>query len=211
MIFEDKYYHGLGNNTKSILEEIKKLELVLKTGLILSKAAQLQVKYNDYGFDRHYNKYGFNGYNYVSLCDGIYGKDEEISAYNLFIKNSISLIIDNSVPNIIYPNILPKKASFYTVEQLKSFSNDNNKVRHTDLIDEVQVKDYVELKYLVGIGFPIEYLLSKARNPIYIAEFYLYMKELLKNYNHNCKIYDIDKKIDITEETVLKKIIKYSK
>lgn len=211
MQFNNKYYHGLGcqfNNilgyeSNDVIGELRTLELILKSGALLSNKLQNNFK--------NCEQIGFNGNNYISLCDGTIGKNMQNSAYSMFIQSSISIILDGNIPNIIKPNILPKKASFYTINELIRFSSDMNDVRYTDLYDEVQVKDRIDDSYFVGIGFPIDYYLSRQNNKITVAEFYLTIKEILKKFNSDYKIYDIDSESEVTEEIVLQKLIKYNK
>lgn len=203
MQFTNKYYHGLSYESKNPIEELRKLELILKSGAILSKKLQID--------NYKYKNIGFNGFDYISLCDGTIGKNMKNSAYSMFIQSSISIILDDQIPNIIKPNILPKISGEYTTSELLEYSRDENPIRYTDLFDEVQVKDSIKSSHFIGIGFPIDYYLFRNKNKITVAEYYLTIKEILKKYNNYCKIYDIDNETELTEQLVLQKMIKYNK
>lgn len=197
MNFNNKYYHGVENHTKNFYEELKKVEKILSDHAILSRSLQ---------DSNIYSKISFNGNNYISLCHGIIGKYIEHSAYNLFVKNSISLIINENLPDVINLNLLKRNISSYNESELLYFSNDNNKVRYTDLVDEVQVEDLISSNYFDGIGLPVDYILKNERRKMFLVEYFYHLQEFLKENKYTFKIYDIDNQVPVDEEYILKKI-----
>lgn len=106
---------------------------------------------------------GFNGLNYISLCNK--AKDEEYVSYpNAFynyIRNSYCLIISDEVDAI-----KPQKLNidcFKSNTELQEYLTKHSNIRYSDMFDEYQVRDFIPLKYILGVGLPIRKIKSEAR------------------------------------------------
>lgn len=124
-------YHGLAHflTFKRFDEAYKRLQMVLKSGAILSRNKQREVlpslglKPNDY------NKVLWNGEDYISICmkhtDG--NTSDLTEAYFEFIDGGLSFVLDSSI-----------------LEELD--------VKLTNCQDgEIQVKDAIPAKYFLGV------------------------------------------------------------
>lgn len=138
------YYHGVRN--------IYKMFDIIKSGGIKSKRL-LGYKYG----------YGYNGYDYVSICNKINENecDYEInndkvcnSSFLNYIYNKFCFIISDQVPAIktYYLEEISKFSSLNIIRSLLTDIED----RYSDMFDEFQVKDQILLKDIVGIGIPID-------------------------------------------------------
>lgn len=186
VLFHGLTYHEAGNIRIKI--GLQRLINIIRAGGILSRK---QV-YNTFG-EKHYNKWqnefcrvNWNGDDNVSVCkrksNNISAKNSE--AFNLFVKNSISLILDSKL--------------------LEDLNVDKNS-RLED--GEFQIKDKIDLKYLIGIAVPVlnpmevalhkknvkEY--SRQETEEWIKQYYDYcidnVFKILKHYNIDLPIYSI--------------------
>jgi len=210
------YLHGICiyEQEKDINETLTILEKILKKGAIVS--LEKQQVYN--------SRIGFNGLNYVSLCDyekyledKIFyldkRKQDKCSNYNAFkyyISRSLSLAVSKDKiatekPILIKPLeiITDKEYDYYITHPKKRFS---------DFKDEVQAKNAVSLEYLEYLTIPINHF-TKNNKPLdynidMMFNFLSSIKHLLNQYNYYQKIYDLNSQEDLNDKTRIRKIIK---
>ena len=187
-------------------ETIKKLEYILKSDAILSRRLQMN---ND--------PYGFNGIDYISLCD--YEKRNlhhegmpDYTAYYSYIRESLSLMFPKDKIKVIKPQMVDFIGlSKSGLERMLELGLSKEK-RYSDLYDEVQVKDIVPLTSLNGITMPLDKMI-KGYIPENIATTIVrkeleQIKELLIKYNHEVPMYDIDSFITLDDDQNVKTLVK---
>lgn len=117
MNLNNYYLHAIKDNKfYPSKDAIKKLESILEKNNILSRRLQ---NYKS-------NYLSFNGLDYISLCDPSKPR-EGYSAFNYFIKTSLSLVISKDI-NIINPKIINVELNkpIYDIETLSILDNENS-------------------------------------------------------------------------------------
>lgn len=196
----DEYYHP---------EETNKILLqILKRRAILSSKLQ-----------RRRSTGGFNGHDYVSLCD--YAKRNDYksfmgkyNAYHTYVRYSLSLAFPKDKLNIIKPKVLNgvyirDSKGYNEMEKLGK----SRKERCTDMPDEVQVKDKVSLDNLCATTFPL-HLLKGFSDSSLDEQASLIMFEieeidrLLNKFGYDVPMYDIDTFEELTSASQVKMLIR---
>lgn len=196
----DEYYHP---------EETNKILLqILKRRAILSSKLQ-----------RRRSTGGFNGHDYVSLCD--YAKRNDYksfmgkyNAYHTYVRYSLSLAFPKDKLNIIKPKVLNgvyirDSKGYNEMEKLGK----SRKERCTDMPDEVQVKDKVSLDNLCATTFPL-HLLKGFSDSSLDEQASLIMLEieeidrLLNKFGYDVPMYDIDTFEELTSASQVKMLIR---
>ena len=141
------FYHGLKDGMYfEPIKCIEKIIIILNSGGIKSKKL-LGVNSNT----------GYNGLEYISLCrkENIeeYTK-YPVSSFFTFIFNNFCFIISDEVDAIKTEYI--DKTMFSNLYEMLKFLKENENQRYSDMFDEWQVKDFIPLKYIVGIGMPLK-------------------------------------------------------
>ena len=199
---EKVYMHGINNYG---FREYKVLRQILSLGALLSIRNQ-GIKYSS----------NFSGFDYISLCD--YEKKEcfidnvpsEIGKYNgyyQYIIHNLSLSFRKNEIDAIIPKMVEYIGNYERpYDKMKEYGL--MKERYSDLADEVQVKDKVSLNHLEQVTFPTMsyfkdciYLSSNSRIKALTKEIKK-IEELLKEYNYNVPIYDIETKKLMNEENI---------
>ncbi len=110
------------------------------------------------------SKLGFNGDDYISVCEG--KSDYEYrkypnNAFFRYIYYGFCFILSDNIPVIPVQYINSDDFDSYTeiIEYMSHYPG----VRFSDLFDEWQVKDEIPLDYIVGLGLPLQSL-SKIYN-----------------------------------------------
>lgn len=196
----DDFYHPDETN--------QKLFQILKRRALLS--AKLQ---------RRRSTGGFNGRDYVSLCD--YDKRNDYkrfmgkyNAYHSYIRYSLSLAFPKNKLSVIKPKVLD---GIY-IRDLKGYEEmeklGKSKIRRcTDMPDEVQVKDKVTLDNLCATTFPL-HLLKDCSNSSLDEQASIIMFEieeidkLLSRFGYDVPIYDIDTFEELTSTSTIKMILR---
>ena len=197
---EHVYMHALGNN--SILsDQMITFSSVFNSGAVLSLNKQGIYKPN-----------GYNGSDYISLCDyekrNKSPKNTQYNSYYLFIRQSISLAFPKDKIEVVTPKYISQYDKDY-YDILDNMDKDND--RYSDLLDEVQVKDSIDISLLSYVTFPLDFYLDQAR---FTKEFKYYlvnnyikqMKSIMTYYNNLVDIFDIDSK-EIIDDKLVKKYI----
>lgn len=193
------YLHGVSAFYYQYSQKVffEQLEYILQTGAVLSRRLQE----NSYAMN-----IGFNGLDYISLCDYDL-KDTKIinpktgdyhhTSYHSYIEKTVSLMFNKDDIPVIKPKLvssvdLRKNKDFKRMERLGKKKNK----RYSDMPDEVQVKDIIPLKYLSGITIPCNFILEKQlsiNEKRRILSYQLRLiKKLLTKYSYNIPIYDLD-------------------
>lgn len=196
----DEYYHP---------EETNKILLqILKRRAILSSKLQ-----------RRRSTGGFNGHDYVSLCD--YAKRNnyksfmgKYNAYHTYVRYSLSLAFPKDKLNIIKPKVLNgvyirDSKGYNEMEKLGK----SRKERCTDMPDEVQVKDKVSLDNLCATTFPL-HLLRDFSDCSLDEQASIIMFEieeidrLLNKFGYDVPVFDIDTFEELTSASQVKMLIR---
>lgn len=170
------FYHGMMPK-KEPIDKIITMINIIESGGIKSKR---KLKIN--------NLYvGYNGSDYISLCN-----KEDNSMYNFFYDNM------NSYEDYIYSNfcfivsdeinaIKTKKFDIKGkyVSYMQFYSLAQGDIRYSDMFDEWQVKDEINMDKIIGIGLPFNLVFSYKNSD---QEFKKYI-ELLFNLVHK---YNLD-------------------
>ena len=193
------------SDTYSQITTIHILKKILKSKAVLSKRLQKQ---ND-------TVTGFNGLDYISLCD--YSKKEEhyIRKYNAFegyIRYSLSLIFPKEKLDIITPELIYIGQNENYDNKMKEYGLSKD-IRYSDIPDEVQVKDSISLDLMTGITLPIDKMIlpymNSNKNTIIILKEIARIIKLLGKYNYNVPLYDIDTFTRVDDESNVKYLIKH--
>lgn len=135
------YYHGIRN-----ISDVNTVLEIFKSGGIKSKRMQ----------NRSY-KIGFNGVDYVSVCNKVSGeeyKNFSNNAFKKYIINRFCFIIDDTI-TAVRPKFIGDAINWNRIQLIKLITSDSN-IRFTDMIDEWQIKDEIPLSYIIGIGIPVK-------------------------------------------------------
>ena len=207
------YMHAINSKDYTYFKsqaEIQNLEHILQDGKL--KSLRLQ------GYDENYD-YGYNGLDYISLCDfekrNLYPEFlPKYNSYQSYIKYGISLAFDKQKLEVIEPIIL---------EPYSDFSKGRGRInklglsekRYTDLMDEVQVKNEISLDKLLYITYPVSKLFDNSFYFSKNAKLKLLKHEIddirkILNYYKfdNVQIYDIDSELLLDDEGINKLIFK---
>lgn len=145
MNLEDKYFHFLNGNIDS--EDIKetcleRLELIFKTGFILSRNKQIEFLGN---YQEGVSEINWNGFDNISICiksnHNLYNiafkeyTDDALNAFELFsVNNSICIILKSNL--LEHKDIIRNNPLYY-------------------LPGEFQIKNQIPIKYFEGIGIKV--------------------------------------------------------
>ena len=189
---QDIYLHSLHGGIRGYSSEatLELLEKILKSGAVLST--------NLSGVPCNNN---FSGADYISLCDYErkhlgkgFGK-----TYNGFYQYAVydpSLMFPKDQVDVVHPIILKKMIVQYSnyVTFMKELGMEED--RYTDLEDEVQVRDRIEIDKLCGMTFPTYEFLSifrsVERDAQRVYEETLKYRELLDKYGFFVPFYDVN-------------------
>ena len=198
------YFHSLILGREDTL---KVLENILKCGKVLS--------INKGGYDG--NNMRMNTHDEICLS-----KKNNLgvspSAYDLFTRKKVSLIIKGNLPNVYRP-MMVEENGFYKVDPGK-----------TTLYDEYRIKDEIPLEYVVGINLPVGFVLNSGFGYKYffgsgkdfnqlkfissknrynsVVSFYEEIKSIMKRNNIDLDIYDMENRIKINSSSDIEKIKK---
>ena len=205
---ENKYLHAIyAFNKRYNSEETKRiLEYILSSDALLSRRLQ-----------RIRDTYGFNGLDYISLCD--YDKRNichpglpEYTAFNSYIRESLSLMFPKESIKTITPEVVDYIGlSDEEEEKMYQLGLSKNK-RYSDFYDEVQVKNKIALSLMSGITFPIKKMTRSSfpeRFAIYIVQKQIEeVIELLIKYGYEVPTYDVDTFLPLEDEQNVKELVR---
>lgn len=165
-----------------------------------------------------YTSVGFNGIDYISLCDyqkrNLYPIDNpQYNSYESYIRESLSIIFPKDKLELITPSIIDICMATKKNYQRMAYLGMSEEKRYSDLYDEVQVKNKISLDLMCGLTIPLSkmdsILLNVDKNTQKIIKHLNELKELLIKYNHNVPIYDIDTMLELKTEEDVKELVKY--
>ena len=191
---EDIYLHGICPTNAFYLETYETYEILCK---ILKCRALLSSK-----LQRTISNEGFNGVDYVSLCDYtrryVMAKAKQnFNAYNTYVRYSVSLMFPQGEFEVIDPVIVkaPSRMTAKDYIKMKKLGLSNDK-SFSDMPDEVQVKDRVPLEYMSGLTYPVHMVRENDENSIKkiarIMDDLDILNYALSEYGYDVPIYDID-------------------
>jgi len=166
------------------VKDFKILEEIFKSGYILSRNEQR--KQGKRNVSNSIITACFNGMDYISLCDLMMSHDG-YSSYDMYIRKGLSLLLDRDL-SVIKPKLIDQNDFMYF--NTYTFCG---KERFTDLIDEVQVKDQISLKHLLGISLSLSVFRS-FHDEEYLINYLKYVNFIQDKYNYDVPIYNLDDK-----------------
>lgn len=196
----DDYYHPDETN-KTLLQ-------ILKRRALLSSKLQ-----------RRRSTGGFNGRDYVSLCD--YDKRNDYkkfmgkyNAFHTYVRYSLSLAFPKDKLDVIEPKVLNgvyirDSKGYAEMEKIGKSKSE----RCTDMPDEVQVKDKVSLDNLCATTFPLHLLKGYGNSSIdELSSIIMFeieeIDKLLSRFGYDVPIYDIDTFEELTSTSKIKMILR---
>ena len=202
---EKVYMHSIKHYKMN--DQINAFISIFNDGYVLSKRNQGKT-FSD----------NFSGLDYISLCDyekrNMYPQDNKYyNSYYSYIRHGISLAFPKDKIDIIKPNYYSLEYNFDSPDVYMKIFGDN-KDRYSDFIDEVQVKDKLNLDNLEYITFPTKTYLEKiyyySKNKKYdlLLEKINEIKDILNQYKYDISVYDIDTKTNMNENSIKKLVYK---
>ncbi len=205
------YLHGIYTNYDYFDSErsLVILEKILESKYILSRKKR---------GDINKSTGGYNGINYISLCNYLLRKRtyhnnnsyKGYNSYSCFCKKSISLVLSKEKLKTVKPIILPPSILDYNgMVEMNRLGNDNRH-RFSDMPDEVQVKNEISLNSLVAFSLPINHMIfsESAMNYSNIKSFLEELRKILKEFNYEKPVYDITTWMPLNDEKDLSLVIK---
>ena len=187
----NKYYaHAIRLSNFDVID-FSILEKILKSGYLLSRNRQLEIDASDYWMSYYCS--GYNGMDYISLCD-LAVERSYYSSFNMYIARGLSMLINRSIPTIKPTLLETSMKNKYSMCELG-----NRKERYTDLVDEVQVYDNIPLTYLNGLCISLSMFYCYHDNN-YLNKYLKLIEYLLERYHYKVNVYNLD------NGNVLKKI-----
>ena len=162
--------------------------------------------------------YGFNGPEYISLCDyekrKLHHKGHPwYTAYDGYIKESLSLMFPKEKLALIYPKIIGICNKRREGIQLMTMLGESEDGRYSDMYDEVQVKDKIPIALMTGITLPLQKMRkpfqSEQKNIDMILEEIEKISELLIKYGYDVPIYDINTLSPLKKEENVKTLVRH--
>lgn len=208
---KDIYLHAICSNERGVYDSCQTtriLNRILRSRYILSLRLQRQLI-----------SYGFNGLDYISLCD--YEKrnlaleiDKLYNSYHAYIRTSLSFAFPKKELKVVEPIVLNEKCISTKKGYLKMYKlGSSTTQRYTDYADEVQVKDKIAISKSCGIMFPTWCFKGKERTLTDEIDRILYeldvINHLIEHYSFNLSIYDIDTFEKLDSASSIRNVLKY--
>lgn len=205
------YLHGIGYANSIYYDPRIQRELfaiILESGYILSTKLQ--------GVQ---SKCGFNGSEYISLCDyekrDIFNGPNNYNTYYGYIRNSLSFSFPKDKLETIEPIIVPQiSQDYYGFDYMRRLGENTSNVRYSDLPDEVQVKDKISLELMDKITFPVykfkecyEFRRDSKKIKLLKEEIKM-LKNIMHEFNYDVPIYDIETFNELNDENIESLILK---
>jgi len=160
----------------------------------------------------------YAGLDYISLSDyekrSLYPENHRFyNAYYLFSRNYIGLAFDKENLDTIIPTFIENNDE-YIFERKNKKKIDIINERYTDLMDEVQVKDSINLELLSYITYPTSTfirdnsILSTDKKYEILIDRINRLYGILKSMGYNVDIYDIDTLTKMDNDGIRKLIYK---
>lgn len=205
------YLHGICANeinTYDSYNTLRILKKILRSRHLLSLRLQKQ-----------FIGYGFNGIDYISLCDYekrncAYQEDSLYNSYYSYIRHSLSFAFPKNSLEVIEPIILDEKCVSSKKGYIKMADlGSSKKERYSDYRDEVQVKDRIDISKTCGLTFPTWSFKGKGLSLNYEIDRILYeldmINQMIDSYNYTFPIYDIDTLERLDSSSSIRRVLEY--
>lgn len=208
------YLHGISTQSSSFDFEksLEKLREILRSEFLLSRRnlglSEVQA--------------GFNGLDYISLCDYEKrtlenGSRDMYNAYYAYIYNNLALAFPKNRFDVITPKYIDhalagSKFGHYVMKKCG-----NSKKRYSDYPDEVQVRDKIDLDFLCGITYPalthyshLRKSLSREKTIELMLEEIEALTQLIYDYDYgNIYVYEPNSLSLIDDNMSLRRVLRY--
>lgn len=206
---EHVYLHDIGNPHYLYVPEDQRkvLEEILDSGYLLSRRMQGKT-----------SSRGFAGLDYISLCDYTLRdlcNSPMYNGYHQYIKNSLAVGFPKESLDVIEPTIIDPIGTIIDGHEYMRILGNATGGRYSDLPDEIQVKDMVDMEKMTLVTFPTRYYLDDSLFTNKTILFKRLRKELeevnkiLAKYNYEVPVYDIESGTLLNEENAYRLVIKY--
>lgn len=208
---ENVYLHDIGNPHYLYVpaDQRKVFERILDSGYLLSRRNQ--------GI---YFSTGFAGLDYISLCDYTLRdvcNGEMYNGFHQYIKNSLAVGFPKESLDVIEPVIIKPISTIANGYDYMKYLGLSKNNRYTDLPDEIQVKDRVDMNSMSLVTFPTRYYIEDS---LFNNKIMLYKRlkkelgevnKLLIKYDYNVPIYDVESGIELNDDNIHNLVMKYKK
>lgn len=208
------YLHDISTQSSSFDFEksLEKLREILRSEFLLSRRnlglSEVQA--------------GFNGLDYISLCDYEKrtlenGSRDMYNAYYAYIYNNLALAFPKNRFDVITPKYIDhalagSKFGHYVMKKCG-----NSKKRYSDYPDEVQVRDKIDLDFLCGITYPalthyshLRKSLSREKTIELMLEEIEALTQLIYDYDYgNIYVYEPNSLSLIDDNMSLRRVLRY--
>ena len=208
------YLHGISTQSSSFDFEksLEKLREILRSEFLLSR--------RNLGLSEA--QAGFNGLDYISLCDYEKrtlenGSRDMYNAYYAYIYNNLALAFPKNRFDVITPKYIDhalagSKFGHYVMKKCS-----NSKKRYSDYPDEVQVRDKIDLDFLCGITYPalthyshLRKSLSREKTIELMLEEIEALTQLIYDYDYgNIYVYEPNSLSLIDDNMSLRRVLRY--
>lgn len=208
------YLHGISTQSSSFDFEksLEKLREILRSEFLLSR--------RNLGLSEA--QAGFNGLDYISLCDYEKrtlenGSRDMYNAYYAYIYNNLALAFPKNRFDVITPKYIDhalagSKFGHYVMKKCG-----NSKKRYSDYPDEVQVRDKIDLDFLCGITYPalthyslLRKSLSREKTIELMLEEIEALTQLIYDYDYgNIYVYEPNSLSLIDDNMSLRRVLRY--
>ena len=208
------YLHGISTQSSSFDFEksLEKLREILRSEFLLSR--------RNLGLSEA--QAGFNGLDYISLCDYEKrtlenGSRDMYNAYYAYIYNNLALAFSKNRFDVITPKYIDhalagSKFGHYVMKKCG-----NSKKRYSDYPDEVQVRDKIDLDFLCGITYPalthyshLRKSLSREKTIELMLEEIEALTQLIYDYDYgNIYVYEPNSLSLIDDNMSLRRVLRY--
>ena len=208
------YLHGISTQSSSFDFEksLEKLREILRSEFLLSR--------RNLGLSE--TQAGFNGLDYISLCDYEKrtlenGSRDMYNAYYAYIYNNLALAFPKNRFDVITPKYIDhalagSKFGHYVMKKCG-----NSKKRYSDYPDEVQVRDKIDLDFLCGITYPalthyshLRKSLSREKTIELMLEEIEALTQLIYDYDYgNIYVYEPNSLSLIDDNMSLRRVLRY--
>lgn len=208
---ENVYLHDIGNPHYLYVpgDQRKIFEKILDSGYLLSRRMQ--------GI---YSSTGFAGLDYISLCDYTLRdvcSEEGYNGFHQYIKNSLAVGFPKESLDVIKPVIIRPISTYLNGYDYMMCLGLSENERYTDLADEIQVKNRVDMNNMSLVTFPTRYYIEDSlfnnKSLLYkrLRKEVLEVEKLLVKYDYVVPVYDIESGIELNDSNMHNLVMKYKK
>lgn len=208
------YLHGISTQSSSFDFEksLEKLREILRSEFLLSR--------RNLGLSEA--QAGFNGLDYISLCDYEKrtlenGSRDMYNAYYAYIYNNLALAFPKNRFDVITPKYIDHALAGSKFGRYVMKKCGNSKKRYSDYPDEVQVRDKIDLDFLCGITYPalthyshLRKSLSREKTIELMLEEIEALTQLIYDYDYgNIYVYEPNSLSLIDDNMSLRRVLRY--